>query len=497
MIAGKQLWGFSFILLATAAIVACSSDKGSTVIAGPKLPSFNDITSATPKIQTAAKAVVRVRIAGGSGTGSFISPTGLLLTNNHVLGDVMCPTEGCYLEITLMHQRNQARREPSIVFGMPQAVDIGLDMAVVQLYTQPGGAQVDSPDYLQFNAQDSNTLLGKHVTIVGHPEGYLKKWTDGTVVDATGDWLTSTVYTLPGNSGSPILDDDGKIVGLLHRGPSSEDLFTDDGVNMYSIGTASGPITAAMTNSLPTTMLSALAATTADAFVTNNLVYLNAQVSTVTVDGASASALTLLGNACDAGLARTDFMTPDDLNTALMPCYSAELWLECRSDAGAVSYDALCPSTSDASAWAERFQSVNRLWEELNGTIDYSSVSFAIAALQSSMAGGVTAGAQSLQAVISAVNPSLDFGLAYYLAAFGIASYDGTSIHDYVINYAQVPHYELRAQEIAYAASWLWGHGSMSKNDLVTFVKRLRDDSKVSVGAQLAIEDFLYQLDSL
>jgi len=37
----------------------------------------------------------------------------------------------------------------------------------------------------------------------------------------------------------------------------------------------------------------------------------------------------------------------------------------------------------------------------------------------------------------------------------------------------------------------------MSKTALVPFLKNLLDDSKVSVGDQLAIEDYLYGMDAL
>ena len=63
-----------------AAVNACSHDDSSTVIK-PNLPHFNDITTAPSKIQSAARAVVRLHTAGQLGTGSFISPTGLLLTS--------------------------------------------------------------------------------------------------------------------------------------------------------------------------------------------------------------------------------------------------------------------------------------------------------------------------------------------------------------------------------------------------------------------------------
>lgn len=479
-----------------AAVNACSHDDSSTVIK-PDLPHFNDITTAPSKIQTAARAVVRLATAGQMGSGSFISPTGLLLTNNHVLGDSVCPIEGCYVEMSQMYQRGQPLQKPSTVMAKPIAVDVGLDMAVVQLVDPTTSSNITTPDYLSFDSLGPAALLDMHVTIVGHPEGNLKKWTDGVVVDTTGNWFMCTAYTLPGDSGSPVLNDAGQIVGLIHRGPTSLDLITDNGINVYSVGTASAPLVTAMNAaSLPSTMISESAATTTAQFLANDFVYLNSRTSTVTVDGVSASALTVLGQACDTALARNNFASPDDLSAALAPCYDAQTWIECRTDAPAPAYGVVCPSSTDQATWSNRYQSMNNLGLAMNGIPDYGSVSFAIAALQSTMAAGTTAGAASLQLVLGNVAPTLDFELAYFLAAFAINTYSGTRISDYIVSYKNVPHYGLQATYIAYAASWLTG-SSISEAELITLVKQLMADPTVDIGSQLSLEDFLYELNAL
>jgi len=118
MSAGTQSLALVFFSL----LAACShSDSGSIL-----LPSFGNISDAPAPIQTAAQAVVRVHTAGAYATGSFISPNGILLTNNHVLGVEVCPQEGCYAQITLMHQLHAPPQDPQTVFLVPLAVDTGL-----------------------------------------------------------------------------------------------------------------------------------------------------------------------------------------------------------------------------------------------------------------------------------------------------------------------------------------------------------------------------------
>jgi len=473
-------------------LAACS--KGPAAGDGADLPSFNDVVTAPAPIQTAARAVVRVSTADEVATGSFVSDSGLLLTNDHVLGDGVCPLEGCYVQLTLMEQRGQPRQAPKIFFAVPVSVDVGLDLALVQLYVSPGGPKVLTSDHLTFRSETPASLLGMHVTVVGHPEGHLKKWTDGVVAYWSGSWFQSTAYILPGDSGSPALDDDGKIVGIVHRGPTGEDLFTSDGANVYSIGTASESIMKAMSApSLPPVMISTAAATTAGDAVANDLVYLNARVPTVTVGSAPAAVLAVLGDACDAALAPQDFRSPDDLDAALTPCYDAMTWIECRVDAGPLSYGAVCPSAPDAVAWAGRFQAMNQRWRDMNGRLDLSPISFGLAHLAGSLSAGYTAGAQGLaQALALAPQPALDFKLAYYLAAFRVPSYAGESVAAHVAGYRTVPHYELEATYIASATTWLYGSGAMPRTQMLGILAALAADPQVSVGTRLFVEDVQY-----
>lgn len=336
-----------------------------------------------------------------------------------------------------------------------------------------------------------------HVTVVGHPEGRLKKWTDGVVAFWSGNWFQSTAYILPGDSGSPALDENGQIVGIVHRGPTGEDLITNQGVNVYSIGTASASILSSMTAPLPTVMISTAASTTSNDAVANDRVYLNARSATVTVAGVSTPALTLLGAACDTALARNDFVSPDDLSTALTPCNDATYWMECRVDASPVPYGVVCPSASDAVSWTNRFQMMNALYRGMNGSLDLYPISFGISHLASSMSTGYAAGANALEQAITQARPELDFTLANYLAAFQVTPYAGWDIAAFVLAYRSVPRYELEATSIASAAGWLFSHGAISRSQMLNVLSQLRGDPSVAVGTKLYIEELEYSYGAL
>jgi V8-like Glu-specific endopeptidase len=474
-------------------MMGCSDGEDSSV----NLPHFNDVTSATSTMKTAANAVVRLHLAGSYGTGSYISSTGLVLTNNHVLGAEECPAEGCFVEVNEHYQRGEPQTDAVTYRAKPVAIDVGLDVAVVQLEDPKTHEKPSTPDYLEFDAQEADALIGQHVTIVGHPEGTLKKWTDGTVLDATGKWVTTSAYILPGDSGSPILNDAGKIVGLIHRGPASLDLITDDSVNTYSVGSASAAVKLALDAPLPSSLISVADETTAEKFLTYQGLYLNAHTTTVTVGGTATSVLDIFATACDAALNGKDYLTLDSLTDALSPCFNAQNWIECREELVDDPDAVACPPEDTRDAWRSRFQAANAMEMATNGIVDYATVTRAIAQLETSQDEGVAAGAKSLKQVLTSASPSLNYELAYYLSAFAIPTYDDVMIRDYVLDYAKVPGYELSAQYIAYGAYFLAVNKLIGVKQLTTLLKDLLNDPNVSIGNSLSIEELAYNLDAL
>jgi V8-like Glu-specific endopeptidase len=473
------------------AAAACSSGGGG----GTTLPQFYDLTSASGPIKTASLAVVRIHTAGEYGTGSFISPDGLLLTNNHVLGDTVCPLEGCSIELTFNFQRGETYAPPMTVFAVPVAVDVGLDMALVQIHVgSADGPHWQTANYLTIVGHDPASMLGMHITIVGHPESRLKKWTSGQVVDVFGNWFSSTAYILPGDSGSPVLDDAGNLVGIIHRAPTGEDLISSDGVNVMAIGTASGPLqTSIAAATLPNSMISTAAATTADAVVAADFVYLNGLAATAAVDGTITDVLSVLGTACDAALARTDFASPDDLTSATRPCNDALEWIECRQDAGHVPYGTVCPS-GDGALWTSRFQKLNALWVAMNGNTDLTPVTFGLAQLSPDTASGTLAGSVGLQAALDAAgDPGLDFGLEVYAAAFDLTSYAGSDTLTWLRAYRQTPGYQDYGLSIAFAYLWWWDNNVVDKTEALDALTQLNRDPNVSISAKLYADQILYE----
>lgn len=138
----------------------------------------------------------------GFGSGVLISADGNILTNNHVVADLD------EVEVTLYDGRKfttaDIRRDPKS------------DVAMVRL------AGVKDLPFLEFG--DSDTMeVGDRVLAVGAPFGLLSSVTSG-IVSARGrnnlklnhfeDFIQSDAAVNPGNSGGPLVNLDGKVIGL-------------------------------------------------------------------------------------------------------------------------------------------------------------------------------------------------------------------------------------------------------------------------------------------
>lgn len=148
--------------------------------------------------QAASPAVVTIGNGRGTGSGTFIRPEGLILTNEHVVrgarnGQVQVRTAA-----------------GSTYIGEVIAVDRPNDLALVRL-RNPGGTTFPTVPL----ASESGIRVGQQVYAIGSPFGLSGTLTTGILsrIAPNGDLQTDAAIN-PGNSGGPLLNSRGELIGV-------------------------------------------------------------------------------------------------------------------------------------------------------------------------------------------------------------------------------------------------------------------------------------------
>lgn len=155
--------------------------------------------SSKEDIKEYKKAVVEITTGESKGTGFAISENGYILTNEHVIDDalqltVVFPDDGIY--------------EAEVIESFPS-----IDLAVIKV-------NGDKLPYLEL-AESYSPTTKEHVYFIGNPLYFTGIANEGTILESTllEDWteqvmmMKAPVYK--GNSGSPVLSEDGKVIGIV------------------------------------------------------------------------------------------------------------------------------------------------------------------------------------------------------------------------------------------------------------------------------------------
>ncbi len=162
---------------------------------------------------------------GTSGTGFVVSRDGLVMTNSHVVQG-MSPN-------TVALWKDGIERSVSLILDAPE-----LDLAILRLASVPSGMHV-----LEL-ADEKDARVGLEVAVLGHPKstggwvltpGHLSSLEEH-VVTSSGAVRESYMYTCPtrrGNSGSPVLLLDGRVIAVNSHGTLG-DVFDATGAEVQS-----------------------------------------------------------------------------------------------------------------------------------------------------------------------------------------------------------------------------------------------------------------------
>lgn len=146
----------------------------------------------------ASPAVVSINTGYGTGSGSIISPEGLVLTNGHVVANAR---RG--ITVTL----SNGRQLPAdvVAFG-----NNGLDLAVLRI------RGVSNLPTLRL-ARSGSVQVGQRAFAIGNPFGrFAGTFTTGIVsrIDPQRGLIQTDAAINPGNSGGPLLNSQGELMGV-------------------------------------------------------------------------------------------------------------------------------------------------------------------------------------------------------------------------------------------------------------------------------------------
>jgi S1-C subfamily serine protease len=142
-------------------------------------------------------AVVAITAGNGSGSGSIVDASGLILTNAHVVGRARV--------VTVRLADGRSFEGDVVGYGQNR-----LDLAAVRLRGNPTGLPTVAI------APSGSVRVGQSAFAIGSPFGLQGTFTVGIVsrIDRDRNLIQTDAAINPGNSGGPLLNSSGQLIGV-------------------------------------------------------------------------------------------------------------------------------------------------------------------------------------------------------------------------------------------------------------------------------------------
>ena len=199
-----------FGVLGVVAVLLAGCGGGASATPASVLPSAFDLSKVEASVAYIQTQGTFVTADGTkeqiySGSGFVVDPSGLIVTNNHVV------TGGAFWKVSVGSDKTLLTAQ---VVGVSECSDL----AVLKV----------SGKYPALVMASANPTVGETIYVAGHPNGDPYTLTNGIVAKPAAPSDTSwasveneiqiTAQTYPGNSGSPVIDAAGRVVGVQYAG---------------------------------------------------------------------------------------------------------------------------------------------------------------------------------------------------------------------------------------------------------------------------------------
>lgn len=216
--------------------------------------------SAAKVYAKASPAIVFIQAGGSFGTGFIFDADGWMLTNQHVAaaGIIDIKSGALFVRVLLGHLENgimhpESKTRTAWVYKM----DERMDLALLKFYKQPEGALPT------ISLADAVPTPGNDCIAIGHPKAGLLWTVRQGEITGIGQWPQDSLYTItasltsgngsnellhriirgiprrkvvlsscginPGDSGGPLLDEDGRLIAVTFGIPKN---LNDQGVSL-------------------------------------------------------------------------------------------------------------------------------------------------------------------------------------------------------------------------------------------------------------------------
>jgi serine protease Do len=163
------------------------------------------------QLMARAVFVTKSSIESVSQGSSFLISENIVLTNRHVFKPNNLSAPACGKFSIILNHKNETVHCKEVIYCASN-----IDFCLVQMKKMKNNKELgEEIQQLKFNVHEKFDDLSQIYTAIGNPLGYgIKVSTGRNAHIGTNGYIQHGVPILPGNSGGPLLNSDGEVVGI-------------------------------------------------------------------------------------------------------------------------------------------------------------------------------------------------------------------------------------------------------------------------------------------